>query len=135
MDQVEALATEVLHYKDVQCDELIIHFVSVDQIKKLHKKHFDDSSSTDCITLPIDDPGPSCEILGEVFICPDTAIIYAKRHKLDVYEECSLYIVHGILHLLGFDDIESADIAKMRAAEKEIMDHLREKNLILTPPN
>ena len=85
--------------------------------------------------MPIDDPGPSCEILGEIFVCPDTAIVYSKRHKLDVYCECTLYIIHGILHLLGFDDIEEDEIAKMRAAEKELMNHLREKNLILTPPN
>ncbi len=133
-DQVETLAEHALQCHKVQYDEVLIHFVNGEMIKKLHKKHFDDPTFTDCITLPIDDPGPDCEILGEVFVCPEAALLYAKKHKLCPYRECTLYIVHGILHLLGYNDLEEPDILKMRAAEQELMDALTAQNLILTPP-
>lgn len=112
-----------------------MHLVDEDKIRRLHKKHFDDPSITDCITLPIDEPGPDCEILGEIFVCPKTAISYAKAHGLDPHTECTLYIVHGFLHLIGYDDIDDDDEEIMRKKEKELMNHLSKHNLILTKTN
>lgn len=117
-----------------EVDDVIIHFVDLARICQLHGEYFDDPSPTDCITFPIDSPGPDCQVLGEVFVCPHTAITYAKEHSLDPYSECTLYIVHGLLHLLGFDDIDEADQLKMRAMEKQSMTYLEQLHLILTPP-
>lgn len=71
--------------------------------------------------------------LGEVFVCPKTAIEYADEKKLPVYEELSLYVVHGLLHCLGYDDLEPAERRIMRKKEKSCMDLIRTKDLILTP--
>ena len=116
-----------------QYGEVTLHFVDESQICRLHKQFFNDPSPTDCITLPIDPPGRSCDMLGEVFICPQTAIKYAQKQNADPYQELTLYIVHGLLHLLGYKDIEQPDQDKMRAAEKKCMDLLTAKDLILTP--
>jgi probable rRNA maturation factor len=70
-------------------------------------------------------------VLGEVFVCPKTAIDFSEKHGKDVYEETSLYLVHGILHLLGYDDIDPKDRIKMRKKERYCMSFLKENNLAL----
>ena len=87
-------------------DEVSFHFVSPNKIKSLHQQLFNNPTVTDCITCPIDPPNqkPYC-LLGEVFVCPQVAISYAKEHNLDAFEELILYVVHGFLHLIGYDDM------------------------------
>ena len=71
------------------------------------------------------------KILGEIFVCPKTAIEYAVQYKKNPYEEVTLYIVHGLLHLLGYDDIEKNARNLMRKAERKHMKALTQKGLIL----
>jgi probable rRNA maturation factor len=106
-EAVRSLVQCVLEYEGQTCDEVAIHFVSTQKICELHDEFFNDPSSTDCISFPLDDEEESdYRILGEVFVCPATAVEYAQHHSTDPYEETSLYIVHGLLHLMGYDDLE-----------------------------
>ena len=134
--QVRALVTLVLDKLSVKCDEVIIHFVEKKVISKLHLIHFNDPSPTDCISFPMDSPRSESDlpiILGEVFVCPHTAVTYALENNTSPYLEVSLYIIHGILHLLGFKDIKKEDKEKMRAQEKSCLCYLKEKSAILCP--
>ena len=103
-------------------------------ISKLHEEYFNDPSPTDCITFPIDEKEEDTfyRVLGDVFVCPEVALSYSQTHILDVEEELTLYIVHGLLHLLGYDDIQEQDRIKIRAEELSCMNHLKEKQLILS---
>lgn len=101
--------------------ELTIHFVSEKTIAKLHKIYFNDGSVTDCITFPCDPPDENCEVLGEIFICPKVALSYAQKHGLDPQKELLLYLVHGFLHLMGFDDLTAKERRKMRIQEKKCL--------------
>ena len=115
---------------NVHFDEMSLHFVSEKKIKELHKAFFNDPSSTDCITLPIDPPGqkPYC-LLGEVFVCPKVAKAYAASHKLDEAKEVLLYVIHGFLHLIGYDDMEEEDEKIMRQMESSAFEHLIREGL------
>jgi probable rRNA maturation factor len=118
----------------VNCDEISLYFIETEAMCNLHQKFFDDPTPTDCISFPIDDNESSFyRVLGEIFVCPYTAIKYAKNHEKDPYEEVCLYIVHGLLHLLGFDDIDENDRAEMRKKEKWCMNKLKEKKVQLKP--
>ena len=87
---------------------------------KLHRDYFNDSSPTDCISFPIDNPVPeNYSLMGDVFVCPETALIYSEKHKVNPYQEITLYIVHGLLHLMGYDDIELADQEKKCVERKK----------------
>lgn len=101
----------------------------------MHKDFFQDSSPTDCISFPYDDSAEEDDqsycFLGEVFVCPATAIEYVEKKGINVYEEVMLYIVHGLLHLLGFDDLEKSDRRKMRYQEKRAMEYLKGRNLMI----
>ncbi len=102
--------------------EVTFQFVTAPKISSLHADFFNDPTITDCITFPMDTKEtPPPRILGEVFICPKVAIEYAKKHAGNPYHETLLYIVHGLLHLLGYDDIEAQDRKLMRQKERTYM--------------
>lgn len=124
---IRRVVKHVLTEEKVICDEVNIYFVDIPFISKLHAEFFNDPSPTDCISFPIDD----CEekngqkrLLGEVFVCPATAIAYAKKTGKDPFTETILYIVHGLLHLIGYDDLEPKAKARMRRAEARHMKKL-----------
>ncbi len=117
----------------ISTDEIIIHFVSEAKICRLHKDYFNDPSSTDCITFPLDSPlhqKKTDRILGEAFICPKTALTYAKRLRIDPYEELYRYLVHCILHMIGYDDIHPNERAKMKRKERTCLKKLDEAGLL-----
>jgi probable rRNA maturation factor len=121
-----ALVLELFKYLKLPPADLSLYFVTEKEICKLHAEFFDDPRPTDCISFPIDE-----EHLGEIFVCPKTAISYGKKHKIDPYTETTLYIVHGLLHLIGYDDLEPVKKRSMRKKEKSCMAHLSKLNHLL----
>jgi len=67
------------------------------------------------------------EIAGEIIISTDAAIRNSRIYKTSMDKEIVLYIIHGILHLLGFDDHKPNDVQKMRKKEADILDYLGSK--------
>lgn len=124
--QVKAL----MQYLEVFPDEIIIHFVGKRRIAHLHGQFFQDPTVTDCISFPIDrERTDSYFLLGEIFVCPEVALAYAQKHQIDAYEELSLYVVHGILHLLGYNDLHPSERSAMKKKEKKCMEFLKSKDL------
>lgn len=117
-------------FHKISFDEISYHFVSEAKIKQLHKTFFNDPTVTDCITCPIDPPGlkPYC-MLGEVYICANVAKNYALENSLSPLQELILYVIHGFLHLIGFDDIDPEDEKLMRQMEKITLDYLKKEGL------
>lgn len=122
------LVQSLFDFLKISAEEISLYFVTEKEICKLHEQFFQDPTPTDCISFPLDEKD-----LGEIFVCPSVAIQYAKKRKLDPYEETSLYIVHGLLHLLGFDDLEEKARRTMRKKEKSCMRHLYKHKVILSP--
>lgn len=127
--KVKALVEAVLHFEEVSCEEVSVYFVTKKKIKELHEEFFQDPTPTDCISFPL-----NAIHLGEIFVCPKVAMEYAEQSNLDPFIETSLYIVHGLLHLMGFDDLQESERRIMRKKEKECMDHLSTLKLNLSPP-
>jgi len=130
--KVRAIVQAVILNEGETCDEVSIHFLNTKTMCQMHADFFDDPSPTDCMSFPLDDKSSSdYRVLGDVVVCPETAVTYAKTHQTDHYQELTLYIVHGLLHLMGYDDIRETDRKKMRAAEKRHMAKLEALQLIL----
>lgn len=134
VDQVKQLVQEVIRKEKQSCDEVNIYFVDTATISQLHEDFFGDPTPTDCISFPIDGKEEEGRLLGEVFVCPATAITYAAEHEGDAYLETTLYTVHGLLHLMGYHDLEKEDILLMREAEDRHMQNLQSLNLQLYAP-
>lgn len=123
----------VLDLYDVDCDEIAVHLVTEKKISDLHADFFNDPSATDCISFPYDqDSSSGYFFLGEVFVCPRTALNYVAKKKKEVYEEVTLYLVHGLLHLLGYDDINARERKIMKREEAQVMKKLQKKALLLS---
>lgn len=123
----------LLNELKISTNEIIFHFVSERKICLVHKEYFNDPTSTDCITFPINPPSkkkPSFHLLGEAFICPKVALEYALAHQIDPQEELLRYVVHCLLHLIGYDDIQAADRLKMKKKENQCLKRLTQEGLM-----
>ena len=113
---IEKLAELVLdgEKKDT---EVSLKFVSDKQIAKFNEKYLHHSGPTDVLAFPMREGNFSQlhrELLGDVVISTERAIAQAQMHKKGVAEELCLYVVHGLLHLLGYDDIAPANRRRMK---------------------
>lgn len=134
LESVKSLAEGILRFYRIQCELFEITFTTKKEIAILHDQFFEDPSPTDCITLPSDDlNNGKCEVLGEVFVCPKVAIEYSEKNQIDPYEEVSLYTIHGILHLLGYDDIEEEDKKIMCVEEQNSLAFAKKQNILIKP--
>ncbi len=128
---VKNIVKIILNDFSINCNEVNIYFVDEKEIKKLHKDFFNDNTPTDCISFPIDPIGVNCDILGEIFVCTEVAINYAKKNNIDKCDETLLYLIHGLLHLIGYNDKFEHDIKIMREKEQYCLDLLKKRNLSL----
>lgn len=67
------------------------------------------------------------KVLGEVFVCPAIAKEYANAHQLDFQSEVELYVVHGLLHLIGFDDLKDKERTQMRKEEMKFINYFKKR--------
>jgi len=114
----------LLQEKGVATQEVAIYFIGSRKITQLHAEFFNDPTPTDCITFPF-----GGQLLGEILVCPKAALDYNPQKP---YEETTLYIIHGLLHLLGYDDIDSKKRALMRREEKRLMALARKHRCIIS---
>ncbi len=107
--------------------ELSIVFLDDPTMAALHNDYLNDPSSTDVITFPSD---PDFDLAGEICVCVDYAISLSQTLNIPFNKELSLYLIHGWLHLAGFNDITDPQIATMRAAEKDVLQILEKAGAI-----
>jgi probable rRNA maturation factor len=67
------------------------------------------------------------DLHGELFVCVDEAIVQAKKFRTSWQSEIARYIVHGILHLLGHDDLKSNLRRRMKREENRLLRRLSNK--------
>ena len=122
--QIKKITTKFLkHLKQPKDCILNLIFVSPYRIKQLNKKYFKKNRVTDVIAI---EPGKFdreifSSYLGDITICPQKAKENSKRFNTSLKNEVSLYIAHGILHLLGYDDLKEKDRKKMERKQQELM--------------
>ena len=112
---------------DTPGGELSIVFVSRSEISRIHEQFMQDPSATDVITFPGDVENG---LAGEICVCPEVAMDYGSKHEIPFPEELSLYLVHGYLHLCGFDDRCGERKLEMRSAEELAMNLVKSHDAI-----
>ena len=96
-------------------------------IHDLNQRFLKHNEPTDVLSFVLDDPSGQLE--GEIVVSADTARATAKRLKWKAHHELVLYIVHGMLHLVGYDDRSRKAAGVMRRRELEVL-----ASLGLPPP-
>jgi probable rRNA maturation factor len=91
--------------------EIFVWFISDRRMASLHRQFLNQTGPTDVLTFQH----------GEIFISIETARRHARTFGNSLAGELRLYIVHGLLHLHGFDDRKRADARKMERMQKRIL--------------
>ncbi|MFQ5829708.1 MAG: rRNA maturation RNase YbeY [Candidatus Methylomirabilia bacterium] len=100
--------------------EMHLTFVSDSRIRTLNEQHRGVRSRTDVIAFPLESPGPS-RLLGEVIISGESARRQARRLGVPLATELDLLVVHGLLHLVGYDDRDPLEARLMHERERAIL--------------
>jgi len=125
--------------------ELSLFFVDRRVIADLNVEHMGGTGPTDVLAFPIDggevvettsgpsgatrgpdrppiDRGDLPLLLGDVVVCPDVAVEQAPHHAGCVDDEIALLVVHGILHVLGWDHDDDDSTGRMRDRERLLLE-------------
>ena len=111
--------------------ELGLTFISADRMAEINEHYLQHEGSTDVITFDYRDgyerPGDgSSELAGEIFISVSDARRQASEFKTRWEEEIVRYIVHGVLHLRGYNDLSSKKRTVMKHEENRLVRRLKQ---------
>jgi rRNA maturation RNase YbeY len=112
--------------------ELGICLIAAPEMTRLNETFLRHAGSTDVITFDYSSPDarstvPDSYLHGEIFICVDEAVIQARRFRTSWQSELVRYLLHAILHLLGFDDGPAAARRAMKQEENLLLRSLAKR--------
>jgi len=113
--QLTEAATAILRDSEFSSAAISLAVVDDDTIHELNQRHLEHDWPTDVLSFVLEDDDDHLE--GEVILSADTAAAAADELGNSAAEEQLLYVIHGTLHLIGYDDKSDADVQEMRAAE------------------
>jgi probable rRNA maturation factor len=93
--------------------EVFVWLISDRRMAGLHRKFLGQAGPTDVLTFQH----------GEIFISVETARRHARTFRTPLMHELKLYIVHGLLHLHGFDDQTPIEARRMNTAQEKVLSH------------
>ena len=112
------LAAETLAAEGVERVELSLSFVDEREMTDLHERHMHEPGPTDVLSFPLDDDDVDehgVHMVGDVVIAPSVA---ARNNPADPAAEMRLLVVHGVLHVLGYDHEDDDERAEMWARQQ-----------------
>ncbi len=127
---VKAIVTEVSKIKECKFSYLEISFVTKEIIHEINKEHLNHDYPTDIITFEYD-RGEDGVIDGELIICSEVAADNAEEFGVTVESELLRLIIHGILHLIGYDDTDEEKQKIMKSEEDKLVELLYPKLFLI----
>jgi len=136
MNWLQGVAEQVLVAEGAGSSvELGLVITSQESVQKLNRLYRGKDEPTDVLAFstreeigadfpPFVQPPDGVLHLGEVIISYPQAIIQAKEHQHSVKREIAILIIHGVLHLLGYEHDEPERECQMKAREAEILNHI-----------
>lgn len=133
---IKKIIQNILREQKISRVDLSVVIVTDRKIHEINRKFLKHDFPTDVITFDLSDEEFSHKksfqiknIEAEIYVSAVTAACKAHELGLNPEQELLLYIVHGILHLIGYDDHASIDRKRMRKKEKEVLEYIRERRL------
>ena len=121
------VVTEVLktvEYKSTKNHQLNLSFVSSEEMQLLNKTYRNKDKPTNVLSfeLPKNFPvGNEKTLIGEIALCEEIIYEESKKYKKIFENRLKHMIIHGLLHLIGFDHVSKDEENKMESVEKKIM--------------
>ena len=102
--------------------ELCIHLVAAPEMTRINELFLRHAGSTDVITFDHSEGGDAgSNLQGELFICLNDAVAQARQFRTTWPREVARYLIHGLLHLCGYDDRSPAARRRMKARENQLL--------------
>lgn len=123
-DDIELLISSILILENKPLDKVVtIVFINEDEMKELYKKYYGYAQSTDVLSFEAGeiDPESGKEIMGDIAICYPFVENQAIKLGNDLFDEIQLMVVHGMLHLLGYDHMTEDQKSEMWQSQNEIL--------------
>jgi probable rRNA maturation factor len=112
-------ARRILEDSKLTSAAISVAVVDDPRIHALNRQFLEHDWPTDVLSFPLDSSDGHLD--GEIILSADTAASAAEKHGTIAADEQLLYVIHGMLHLLGYDDKRPDDAAQMRAAEQRYL--------------
>jgi probable rRNA maturation factor len=112
--QLTSLAQTTLRGEGIGRAELSLSLVTLEEMTELHERYRGEPGPTDVLSFPMDETDGDVRVLGDVVICP----AFATGNNPDISSELRLLVVHGTLHLLGYDHEGDEERAAMWARQQ-----------------
>lgn len=119
-----SLIHSILTHENESLDKIVtIIFIDEDEMKQLFSKYYGYTHSTDVLSFEAGevDPESGKEILGDIVICYTFVENQSLTLGNDLFEEIKLMVVHGMLHLLGYDHMTEDQKFEMWKSQNEIL--------------
>ena len=125
-----ALAAWLLEQLRLHPDcELGITLVDLDRMTGLHEDWMQEPGATDVLSFPIDElrsaePGvePEPGILGDIVLCPAFLTDQMRQSGRTLDHELAFLVIHGTLHLIGYDHMDEHELTAMFALQDQLLD-------------
>ncbi|MFH1768153.1 MAG: rRNA maturation RNase YbeY [Candidatus Omnitrophota bacterium] len=118
--KIRGIITIILSYLKIPDKSLSLVLCDNALIRRLNRKYFNKNSPTDVIAFPLNDKfSPS--FLGEIIISIEETLKNSRVYETSFNREFKLYLIHGILHLLGYSDRKNKGRALMEKKQEEII--------------
>lgn len=117
--KIHSLVNSLSKSFNFKIQSLEINFIGQKEILGINKTHLNHNYFTDIITFNYS--GDNKLLDGEILISVDDAIENAKNYKVSLNEETCRLVIHGILHLLGYNDISTSEKRKMKLMENKLL--------------
>jgi probable rRNA maturation factor len=131
--RIRSTILKILKILDCADKEISLSFVDDENIKQLNKEYLGRNRSTNVLSFSLlegeyGDINP--QILGDIIISVETAQRDALSGKLTIQQEIDFLIIHGILHLLGYnhENTTKKETNKMRQKEKDLFNAINGSN-------
>lgn len=118
---LERVVRKALAREGVERAEISILLVGDRRMAKLHEEWLGIPGPTDVITFDLTEGGPADGLHGDIAVSAETARRMARELGWAPRHEVAYYVVHGLLHLAGYDDLEPDKRRAMRARERVLM--------------
>lgn len=118
-ERVRQAAATTLKVERVTDAMLSITFVGRAAITAMNRRYLGHHGATDVISFGFDRQGGRGAVIGDIYICPEVARENAKRQGVSSSEEIMRLVVHGTLHILGYDHPETAARTASRMWQKQ----------------
>lgn len=101
--------------------EITLSFVNDRQIQRLNLKYLGKNNPTDVIAFDVAEPESADKIFADIVISAERAVDNAGIFRTAPLYELYLYVIHGVLHILGYDDRNKKDSLAMRRKESDLL--------------